>query len=85
MAETTTAVDAGGEREGYAAGWWANELPDGTLVEPSLPADAYFAEGHDGQWIVVVPSEDLVVVRLGFTPVAEDDRVVQLAADLIGS
>ncbi|QBR92715.1 serine hydrolase domain-containing protein [Nocardioides euryhalodurans] len=84
MAETTTAVDAGGEREGYAAGWWANELPDGTLVEPTLPADAYFAEGHDGQWIVVVPSEDLVVVRLGFTPVAEDDRVVQLAADLIG-
>jgi CubicO group peptidase (beta-lactamase class C family) len=33
-----------------------------------VPADAFWLLGHDGQSIAVVPSEDLVVVRLGLTP-----------------
>jgi CubicO group peptidase (beta-lactamase class C family) len=82
---STTAVDVESEEEGYGAGWWVNEEPDGSLVEPSLPADAFFAEGHDGQWIVVVPSESLVVVRLGFSPEVEDVGAVSLAAALIRS
>ena len=85
MTDATEAVAAEGEQEGYAAGWWANLKADGSLAEPSLPDDAYFAKGHDGQWIVVVPSQSLVVVRLGFTPVADDDRVVRLTADLLAS
>jgi CubicO group peptidase (beta-lactamase class C family) len=83
MAASTVAVDVPTDAEGYATGWWANARPDGSLVEPDLPADAYFAEGHDGQWIVVVPSADLVVVRLGFSPEVDDVKVVDLAADLI--
>ena len=83
MEESTTAVDVETEDPGYGAGWWVNELPDGSLVEPSLPADAYFAKGHDGQRIIVVPSEELVVVRLGFTPELEDVGDVELAAELI--
>ena len=85
MADSTTAIDVETEEEGYGAGWWVNTMPDGSLVEPSLPADAYFAEGHDGQWIVVVPSEDLVVVRLGFSPEVDDVKAVDLAADLIAA
>lgn len=34
----------------------------------ALPADTYWLEGHDGQSIAVVPSLQLVVVRLGLTP-----------------
>ena len=83
MRRSTTAVDVETEEEGYGAGWWVNRKPDGSLVEPSLPDDAYFAEGHDGQWVVVVPSEDLVVVRLGFSPDLEDVGAVKLAASLI--
>ena len=32
-----------------------------------MPDDAYFMLGHDQQVIAVVPSRDLVIVRLGLT------------------
>jgi len=85
----TTRAEAVGQTEdpGYAAGWWANRLADGTLAQPSLPADAYSANGHDGQRVFVVPSADLVVVRLGFSPTMktpEKLRVVELVATLTG-
>jgi len=85
MAETTKAVDVKTEEDGYATGWWVNRRPDGKLVHPSLPADTYFAEGHDGQWLVIVPSQQLVVLRLGFTPTRESDRTIGLAADLVAA
>ena len=83
IAESVTAVRGGGEQDGNAAGWWANLRADGSLVHPELPEDAYFAQGHDAQWIAVVPSARLVVVRLGFTPAREDNRVPRLVADLL--
>lgn len=86
LADSSTAVDVESEEEDpYGRGWWPNEAPDGTLVEDGLPADAYFALGHDGQAIVVVPSEQLVMVRLGFTPEREDDRVLTTAASLVAA
>ncbi len=33
-----------------------------------LPADTYWMSGHDGQTVAIVPSKQLVVVRLGLTP-----------------
>lgn len=86
MATSTNAVDTEVEEDsdGYASGWWSNTSPDGTVVEEGLPDDAYFAEGHDGQWVIVVPSAKLVVARLGFTPIrGDDDRAVSTAADLL--
>ena len=65
----TTVVPAGGEPEPYGAQWWVNDAGDGSPLRfPGLPADAYWASGHDGQYVVVVPSADLVVVRTGFSP-----------------
>lgn len=71
------------EEEGYAAGWWVNREQDGAVVDGVLPPDAYEAKGHDGQRIVVVPSADLVVVRLGFTPESDDIRTSTLVSDLV--
>ena len=51
----------------YGAHVWL-ELPKSPgLGEPPMPADTYYMLGHDEQVVVVVPSRDLVIVRLGIT------------------
>lgn len=56
---------------GYGGHFWLNR-PRPTGSDPALfpeagPTDAYAAIGHLGQYVVVVPSKRLVVVRLGKT------------------
>lgn len=80
LAESTTVLASAGTVEGYGAGWHANRLPGGSLRDQRLPADTYWASGHDGQRLYVVPSADLVVVRLGLT--ADDSMADQLVAEL---
>ncbi len=55
-------------RGGYGAHWWLNAGEPGapeTRPFPSLPPDLFFASGYEGQFLVVIPSHDPVVVRLG--------------------
>ncbi|RBA33879.1 serine hydrolase [Dietzia maris] len=76
MDYATTGVPAGGEPEPYGAQWWLNTAGDGTPLRfADLPTDAFWASGHDGQYVVVVPSADLVVVRTGFSPGSTLDAV----------
>jgi len=54
----------------YGAQWWLTPAtgpgrPDRSLITDNRLADAFSAQGHEGQIIVVVPSKDLVLVRLG--------------------
>jgi CubicO group peptidase (beta-lactamase class C family) len=54
----------------YGAQWWTNAGAPGNPSErrfPSAPTDAYQASGFQGQAIVVIPSRDVVIVRLGMT------------------
>lgn len=48
-----------------------------------LPGDTYWAQGHDGQSIAIVPSERLIVVRLGLTPYAVGYRPQPLVKAVI--
>jgi CubicO group peptidase (beta-lactamase class C family) len=52
----------------YGAGFWTNrsqhEYAKGR-VRLGIPRDAFFASGNLGQRIVIIPSQHLVVVRLG--------------------
>ncbi len=71
----------------YGAHWWLNagdpEHPE-KRAWPSVPRDAYAAQGHSGQYVVVIPSAELVVVRLGLSvPDDGDDGTEQLLADLV--
>jgi CubicO group peptidase (beta-lactamase class C family) len=59
---------------GYGAGFWTNLVNEGSVPVwdaswgmPQLPKDMFYARGALGQYIVIVPSEQLVVVRLGIT------------------
>jgi hypothetical protein len=64
---------------GYGAGWWTN-LREGKVPAwgvpwglPHAPRDAFFARGYMGQFVIVVPSRRLVIVRLGASGVRGDD------------
>ncbi|MBR3744421.1 MAG: serine hydrolase [Bacteroidales bacterium] len=57
----TPASDSNG---GYGAYFWLNR--NASLKD--APADTYSCQGHDGQEIYIIPSEDLVVVILGYSP-----------------
>ncbi len=60
----------------YGLLWWLNGRPPGTapgaagnaVLAPAAPRDLYAAQGALGRKVYVVPSLDLVVVRLGDSP-----------------
>jgi len=52
-----------------------------------MPRDAFFAKGTVGQYVIIIPSERLVIVRLGRSPnlPPEADGVFQLVSDVIAA
>ena len=69
VAYTTTPVSRAPLRK-YGAHFWLNageaHHPQNRRF-PDAPADMLFAEGFDGQNVFIIPSRQLVVVRLGVT------------------
>ncbi|MCG8563559.1 MAG: hypothetical protein MI747_00585 [Desulfobacterales bacterium] len=54
----------------YGAHIWLNAGTagqPGDRLFPSLPRDLYYCGGFQGQIVAVVPSRDLVLVRMGVT------------------
>jgi len=55
----------------YGYQFWLNAGQPGNPANrkfPGLPADLYYADGYEGQYVFIIPSKKLVVVRLGQTP-----------------
>jgi CubicO group peptidase (beta-lactamase class C family) len=76
---TTAASASNGE---YGAFFWLNK----SKKYPSAPEDMYSCEGHDGQYIYILPSQELVIVVLGYSPRSKGgidcDRLLK---DIIGT
>jgi CubicO group peptidase (beta-lactamase class C family) len=78
-------TQANGSSNGPAYGyqWWLNRGAD-QLRWPDLPEDSYSAQGNRHQYLMLIPSKELLIVRLGWTsgsyPVNE--RFAQIIADL---
>ncbi|KYH02588.1 serine hydrolase [Bradyrhizobium sp. DOA1] len=75
---------------GIGAGVWTNQgdsFGAKFRVEHGWPRDAFFAKGTIGQYTIVIPSEKLVIVRLGRSPNAppEADGVFDLVRDVIAA
>ena len=59
----------------YGYQFWLNGLnkKDTSIRDyPSVPSDMYYADGYGGQRIFIIPSRDLVIVRLGLKGIEED-------------
>ncbi len=72
VAMMASPVAASGGEYGHGLVWlWASDgdtpgkNPDASY---GIPADTFWMEGHDGQITCIVPSRELVVVRMGLTP-----------------
>jgi CubicO group peptidase (beta-lactamase class C family) len=77
----------GAEFIGYGAGFWTNR-GSGYGAEyrraAGLPPDTFFARGSYGQYVLIVPSRQLVIVRLGpaWTPRDDMDAVARLTREV---
>ncbi len=76
-------------RVGYGAGFWTNQgssFGANYRIEHGWPRDAFFAKGTIGQYVIVIPSEHLVIVRLGISPNWPDvDGVSRLVSDVVAA
>lgn len=74
-----TTQTAAGSNGAYGSCFWLNKnhnLPD-------VPEDSYSCNGHDGQRIFIVPSHELVIVQLGYSPKSNPVDFNRLVKDVI--
>jgi CubicO group peptidase (beta-lactamase class C family) len=80
----------GSEMFGYGAGFWTNR-GQGTAanwrVSNGMPADSFMALGNFGQYVVIIPSKRLVIVRLGNSHLPRGDMqmMARLVADVVAA
>ena len=75
---------------GYGASFWTNRgdsFGAKYRIEHGWPRDAFFAKGTIGQYVIVIPSERLVIVRLGRSPnwPPDGDGVFDLVRDVVAA
>jgi CubicO group peptidase (beta-lactamase class C family) len=81
----------GSEAYGYGAGFWTSRGDQAAVQpphrRPDMPADSFMAYGSLGQYMVIVPSARLVIVRMGISRMAGEDieGVDRLTADAVAA
>ncbi len=64
-----TTETANGSEGRYGSSFWLNRSGE----YPDAPDDLFLCKGHDGQFICIIPSKELVVVRTGYSKKGEFD------------
>ena len=73
-----------GTQWGYGAGWWTFRRPEGNAFE-GIPDDAFAARGNRGQYVVVVPSRGVVIVRRGEDMVGTRFDIAAFTRDILAA
>lgn len=68
--------EANGSKGQYGSFFWLNRSGD----YPDVPHDLFMCRGHDGQYIYIIPSLQMVVVRIGFSKKSSFDLQAFLAS-----
>jgi CubicO group peptidase (beta-lactamase class C family) len=63
----------------YGAHFWLNK---NGVAFPDCPRDIYYADGYQGQYIIIVPSYDLVIVRLGLEDI-DMNQLIKTTIDAV--
>ncbi|MBL3655719.1 serine hydrolase domain-containing protein [Fulvivirga sediminis] len=66
--EYSSTVTPTAKEGNYGAHFWTNADPEGRPGEryyPSAPTDMYSMNGFEGQRVFILPSQDMVIVRMG--------------------
>jgi hypothetical protein len=67
-----------GDEYGYGAGFWTqrgNSAAARERIAAGMPADSFMAIGSQGQYTIVIPSQDVVIVKIGWAYTPNDDRI----------
>jgi CubicO group peptidase (beta-lactamase class C family) len=66
---------AGSEAIGYGAGFWTNRgnHAAASLHRSHMPRDSFMAQGSLGQYVIIIPSAQLVIVRMGISRTPGED------------
>ena len=72
MMATPVAASRGQYGQGQTWLWGSDASTPGVNPDAAfgIPADTFWMSGHDGQNIAIIKSRQLVIVRLGLTPVS---------------
>lgn len=72
----------------YGAQFWLNQNPDSKEIDrnwPTVPDDEYHMGGYQGQYVVVIPSKELIIVRFGFTKPGTNKGIERLISDTVAA
>lgn len=74
---STTATKTSVRKE-YGAQFWLN-----AYIWPTAPRDTFYMGGFQGQYVIVIPSQQLVIVRMGFSTPGTERGVERLIRETI--
>jgi CubicO group peptidase (beta-lactamase class C family) len=74
-----------GRPEGYGAGFWRWGGLGAHDAVPALPAGTYAMNGNRGQYAVIVPGRNIIVIRRGFDLPAAPFPMPRFAAEVVAT